>query len=145
MRPSRARCASRMLRTMLLALLIAAIAAAPAAAHREPTLAARAILPADATWPAPFPGAPNTEPVPAPGSVQPVGGFSALLKAPWRDGYLAMPDNGFGNKANSRSFLLRVYAVEPDRGDVEIQGATDLRDPDHKIPFDLVNERTEQR
>ena len=134
-----------MLRTMLLALLIAALAAAPAAAHRNSTLTARATLPADATWPAPFPGAPNTEPVPAPGSTQPVGGFSALLKAPWRDGYLAMPDNGFGNKANSRSFLLRVYAVKPDRGDVRIQGAINLRDPHHKIPFALVNEGTEQR
>ena len=35
---------------------------------------ARAILPADATWPAPFPAAPNTDPAPAPGSIQPVGG-----------------------------------------------------------------------
>src|SRR6185295_13082729 len=98
-----------------------------------------------ATWPAPFPGAPNTEPVPAPGSRQPVGGFSALLKAPWRDGYLAMPDNGFGNKANSRSFLLRVYAVTPDRGALRIQGAISLRDPNHRIPFKLVNEGTTER
>jgi hypothetical protein len=143
-----------MLRTTLLTLAIAALAAAPAAAHSsEPTLKARAILPAAATWPAPFPGALNTEPAPAPGSSQPVGGFSALLKAPWRDSYLAMPDNGFGNKANSRSFLLRVYAVKPDwktahgRGDgsVRILGAINLRDPNHKIPFKLVNEGTEQR
>ena len=69
---------------------------------RTPTLKARAILPADATWPAPFPAAPNTEPAPAPGSIQPVGGFSALLKGP-HGSYLAMPDNGFGTKANSRS------------------------------------------
>jgi hypothetical protein len=143
-----------MLRTTLLTLAIAALAAAPAAAaHSDPTLKARAILPADATWPAPFPAAANTEPAPAPGSVQPVGGFSALLKAPWRDSYLAMPDNGFGNKANSRSFLLRVYAVKPDwqtahaggNGSVEIQGAINLRDPDHRIPFKLVNDATPQR
>jgi hypothetical protein len=81
----------------------------------------------------------------APGARQPVGGFSALLKAPWRDGYLGMPDNGFGSKANSHSFLLRVYAVKPHRGDVEIQGAIHLRDPNHRIPFELVNEATEQR
>ena len=94
-----------MLRTTLTALTIAAFTAAPAAAHpTTPTLKARAILPADATWPAPFPAAPNTEPAPAPGSVQPVGGFSALLRGP-HGSYLAMPDNGFGSKANSHSFL----------------------------------------
>jgi hypothetical protein len=140
-----------MLRTTILTLAFAVLAAAPAAA--EPTLKARALLPADATWPAPFPAAPNTEPAPAPGSVQPVGGFSALLKAPWRHAYLAMPDNGFGNKRNSHSFLLRVYAVEPDwetahgggDGSVEILGAINLRDPNHQIPFKLINEGTEQR
>jgi glycerophosphoryl diester phosphodiesterase len=129
----------------LLTLAFAVLAATPAAAH--PTLKARAILPADATWPAPFPAASNTEPAPAPGSRQPVGGFSALLKAPWRRGYLAMPDNGFGSKANSRSFLLRVYAVEPRwrTGGVEIRGAINLRDPNHRIPFQLVTEGTQQR
>ena len=25
-----------------------------------------------------------------------------------------MPDNGFGNKANSRDFLIRAYYIEPD-------------------------------
>ena len=95
MRRRALRCAARMLRTTLLTLLIAAVAAAPAAAH-EPTLKARSILPADATWPAPFPAAPNTEPAPAPGSVQPVGGFSPLLKGP-QGSYLARPDNGFGS------------------------------------------------
>jgi hypothetical protein len=140
-----------MLRTTLLTLALAAVVAAPAAA--EPRLKARAILPADATWPAPFPAVPNTLPAPAPGSVQPVGGFSALLKAPWRHAYLAMPDNGFGSKRNSRSFLLRVYAVEPHwqtahgggDGSVTVLGAISLRDPNHEIPFKLVNEGTEQR
>jgi hypothetical protein len=132
-----------MLRTTLLTLLIAALAAAPAAAH-EPTLKARSILPADASWPAPFPAAPNTEPAPAPGSVQPVGGFSALLKGP-HGSYLAMPDNGFGSKANSHSFLLRVYAVDTDRKDARILGAISLRDPNHKIPFALVNDGTKER
>jgi hypothetical protein len=138
MRRRAVRCAARMLKTALLTFLIAALAAAPAAAH-EPTLKARSILPADATWPAPFPAAPNTEPAPAPGSVQPVGGFSALLKGP-HGSYLAMPDNGFGSKANSHSFLLRVYAVDTGRTNARILGAITLRDPNHKIPFPLVNE-----
>jgi hypothetical protein len=32
--------------------------------------------------------------------------------SPWRDGYLAMPDNGFGSKANSHSFLLALSRAE---------------------------------
>jgi hypothetical protein len=58
-----------------------------------------------------LPGRAEHRAAPAPGSVQPVGGFSALLKGPLGS-YLAMPDNGFGSKRNSHSFLLRVYAVE---------------------------------
>ena len=118
-----------MLRLTLLAIAIALVAAVPATAHdRDPSLKGRAILAAAATWP-------------APGGPQPVGGFSALLKGP-HGSYLAMPDNGFGTKANSRSFLLRVYTVKPRRGAIEILGAINLRDPDHKIPFALVNEDT---
>jgi hypothetical protein len=134
-----------MLKTTLAALAVAALAAAPAAAHdRDPSLRARAILPADATWPAPFPAAPNTNPAPAAGSVQPVGGLSALLKGP-HGSYLAMPDNGFGSKRNSHSFMLRVYAVKPEGYDVRVLDAISLRDPDHQIPFKLVNDATAER
>ena len=68
--------------------------------RRRAELEARAILPADAVFPAPFGGVVNTDPAPAPGATQPVGGFSALLDAGNGDFY-AMPDNGFGAKANS--------------------------------------------
>jgi hypothetical protein len=132
----------------VLALAASAVAAAPASAHHgppapppQPTLLARAILPADATAPAPFPGVIDTEPAPAPGSVQPVGGFSALLDAPGRDNYWAMPDNAFGTKANSHSFLLRVYEVHADfetarggSGTVRILKWITLRDPDQRSP-----------
>jgi hypothetical protein len=140
--------------TVLLATAAMALAAAPAGANDldEPTLEGRAILPADATAPAPFPGIPNTYPAPAPGSTQPVGGFSALLDFPGRNLFLAMPDNGFGNKANSRSFLLRVYLVHADfetarggDGDVTILGSITLRDPRGRLPFEIVNEDTDQR
>ena len=66
---------------------VAAIPTIAAPSPGEDTLEKRAILPAEATAPAPWNGAPNTEPAPAPGSRQPVGGFSALLDAPgekWR-------------------------------------------------------------
>jgi hypothetical protein len=131
---------------------LAAIPTLAAPSPREDTLEMRAILPAEATAPAPWNGAPDTEPVPAPGSRQPVGGFSALLDAPGRDVYWAMPDNGFGNKANSRSFILRVYRVraawETGRGgsgEVEILDWIDLRDPDELIPFAIVREGSEDR
>jgi glycerophosphoryl diester phosphodiesterase len=114
--------------------LIAALAAAPALAGgpKKATLEARANLPAEATAPAPFPGVPDTEPAPAPGSTQPVGGFSALLDAPGKDTYWAMPDNGFGSKTNSHSFLLRVYRVRADfetakGGDGDSRSATGSR------------------
>ena len=117
----------------------------------EPKLEARAILPADASFPAPFNGVVNTDPVFAPGSSQPVGGFSALLDAGNGDFY-AMPDNGFGAKANSRSFILRLYKVRPKwktewsgKGDVKILDAMTLSDPDAKVPFPIVNENTPER
>ena len=100
-----------MRRLTLLTLAIALLAAAPALARdRDPRLTDRALLPFDDTWP-------------APGGPQPVGGFSALLKGP-RGSYLAMPDNGFGTKANSTSFLLRVYQVKPKGYDIQIQRTT---------------------
>jgi hypothetical protein len=133
-------------------LALAAIPTIAAPSPREDTLEKRAILPAEATAPAPWNGAPNTEPAPAPGSRQPVGGFSALLDARGRDVYWAMPDNGFGNKANSRSFILRVYRVRAEwetaqggPGDVEILDWIDLRDPDELIPFAIVREGSEDR
>ena len=134
------------------ALGLAALPAIAGQSERADTLEARAILPAEATAPAAWNGAPDAEPAPAPGSRQPVGGFSALLDAPGRDVYWAMPDNGFGNKANSRSFILRVYRVRADwetarggEGDVEILDWIELRDPAERIPFAIVREGSEDR
>lgn len=118
---------------------LAAVAPATAAPVKEPTLEGRALLAPDASAPAPFAGAPNTDPAPAPGSRQPVGGFSALIDAGGKDAFWAMADNGFGSKANSRSFLLRVYRLRAGfetarggSGEVEIVDWITLRDPDEK-------------
>jgi hypothetical protein len=147
---------TRQLSTFL-AVAAAALAAAPAAeavvpAAPAPSLIGRAILPADASSPAPFPGVVNTDPAPAPGSTQPIGGFSALIGAGDKFTYWAMPDNGFGSKANSRSFLLRMYKVHADfkttaggSGTVQVLDTITLRDPDHKIPFAIVNGATTDR
>jgi hypothetical protein len=134
------------------AVALAAIVHAASAVAAEPSLEGRALLAPDATAAAPFAGAPNSEPAAAPGARQPVGGFSALLDAAGRDSFWAMPDNGFGNKANSRSFLLRVYRVRADfetarggAGDVEILDWITLRDPDRRVPFTIVNGGTRER
>jgi glycerophosphoryl diester phosphodiesterase len=141
-----------MRRLIVPAAVLAAMTLAAPAAAAEPELEARATLPADASAPAPFPGAPDTDPQPQPGARQPVGGFSALIDAPGRDRYWAMPDNGFGNKANSRSFLLRLYEIEADwetarggDGEVEIEDWITLSDPHRKVPFEIVNEGTRDR
>lgn len=134
------------------ALSVLAATAAPATAQPTPALEGRALLPADATAPAPFAGVVNTDPKPAPGATQPVGGFSALVKAGSDGVYWAMPDNGFGAKANSRSFLLRVYKVRPNfrtasqgSGTVDVLGRITLRDPDKKLGFPIVTEGTRER
>jgi hypothetical protein len=116
-----------------------------AADDKEPTLLGRAILPADAYQPGPPSGAfiaPDngvTTPFPS----QPVPGFSAVLDAGHGE-FWAMPDNGYGSKANSGDFLLRVYRIRPDfetaaggSGSVDVLGFIQLRDPDGKLPFAL--------
>ena len=45
---------------------------------------------------------------------QPAIGYSGIVAGRTPGEYLAMPDNGFGNKANSRDFELRAYYIEPD-------------------------------
>jgi len=137
---------------LVVATALAAAATVTAAPVKEPTLEGRALLAPDASAPAPFDAARNQEPDPAPGATQPVGGFSALIDAKGKDTFWAMPDNGFGSKANSESFLLRVYRVRADfetarggSGEVEILDWITLRDPDEKIGFEIVNEGTQER
>lgn len=100
----------------------------------EPTLAAWAVLPADTF----VPGSPAsgffTGNAAAPFPGQPVQGFSAVHRL--RDGsYLAMSDNGFGTKANSQDFLLRVHTIKPDtrKGTVAVRGGLTLSDPYHRV------------
>jgi len=118
---------------------------AVAAEHTEATLLGRAILPADEYQPGPPSGAfitgDNGVTPPFPG--QPIPGFSAVLDAGHGE-FWAMPDNGYGAKANSGDFLLRVYRIRPDfetaqggNGDVAVLGFIQLRDPDVKITFPL--------
>lgn len=128
----------------------------PSRLVKTPTLEARATLSADHQAPGPASGALATPngPVngrsgPFPGQVVP--GFSGVV-ANKNGTYWAMPDNGFGTKANSADFLLRVYLVKPrfetsdgGSGAIKIKRFISLRDPQHKIKFKIVNENTKDR
>lgn len=118
-----------------------------------PVLEARAQLSADHLEPGPPSGAQatpaNGRTGPFPGQVIP--GFSAMLDN--GDGtYWGLPDNGFGAKANSADFLLRLYLVRPNwetagggKGDVDVLKYVQLRDPLRKAGFTLTNDGTADR
>lgn len=111
-----------------------------------------ASLPADTFAPGPQSGKDVTTPNrPTPFSGQPVQGFSAVQFAD-KDTFWFMPDNGFGAKANSSDFLLRIYRVDPSyrgiesgNGTVNVGNFIQLSDPDKKIPFKITNEGTSDR
>lgn len=132
---------------VLLTALAATLAAQPVLAQphdetQEPqtTLEGRAIYPAERRGE-------GSIPAPEPFPDQPVGGYSALLDAKGKNTYWAMPDNGYGSKANSSDFILRVDRVQVDyetakggSGEVTVLDSVWLRDPDQKIPFPIVDE-----
>ena len=119
----------------------------------EPNLVARATLSADVVAPGPPSGAlatpANGRQGPFPGQVVP--GFSGIVDA--GDGsFWALPDNGFGTKANSADFLLRLYRITADwrtaaggAGDIRLGEHLSLRDPDRHIAFPIVHEGTAER
>jgi glycerophosphoryl diester phosphodiesterase len=126
----------------------------------QPTLVGRAVLPADALASGPPSGAArgtgSINGIAFPRPQQPVAGFSGIVAGRQRGEYLAMPDNGFGAKANSRDFLIRAYYVRPDfktarggSGTIEVDAAQgefiEFRDPNRLIGFPIVNEATSAR
>lgn len=128
-------------------------AAPPAGDPARATLLARATLPAYAPAPGPPTGAfsdPNngmTPPYPS----QLVLGISSMLPD-GKGSFWAMPDNGFGTKGNSVDFLLRLYHFTPQwetarggAGTIDVGRFLSLSDPDHKVPFEIVNENTTDR
>jgi hypothetical protein len=75
---------------------------------------------------------------------QPVQGFSSVLRTSNGE-FLAMPDNGFGQKGNSPDYVLRLYRIVPDfrtknrgSGVTTVKSFITLHDPDHRIPFPIV-------
>jgi hypothetical protein len=135
----------------------AALLSAPGAASApaEPTLEARAVLPAQTFAPGPPSGAafgPGPyNGVTLPLANQPVEGFSAIVPAGGGD-YFVLEDNGFGSKAASRDFLLRIYRIAMrwktaagGEGTARVASSVQLRDPARKIPWPIVNDGTSER
>jgi hypothetical protein len=121
----------------------------------QPSLAARAVLPADTFADGPPSGA-QIDPAQANGrSVpferHPVQGISGILDN--GDGtFLVLSDNGYGSKGNSADYNLRVYTVRPgwqtaQSGDsgVEVLRHVELHDPDRHVPFPIVNDSSTER
>ncbi|MDR7274303.1 esterase-like activity of phytase family protein [Catenuloplanes atrovinosus] len=130
--------------------LTLAIAGAPTQAHgdkvKTPTLTGWASLPALTFVPGSEPSgsALGTAPVngiAAPWADQPVQGFSGVLRN--ADGtFDVLSDNGFGTKANSADFLLRIQRIAPVFGthEVDVLGGINLTDPDGHVSWDLVRD-----
>ncbi|AFV77371.1 hypothetical protein Theos_2389 (plasmid) [Thermus oshimai JL-2] len=114
-----------------------------------------ALLPPDTFAPGPASGAyrktPGLRGTPEFGS-QPVQGFSAVQFGPRAGSYWVLSDNGFGSKANSPDYLLRLYLVAPSprtpqggAGTVRVERFIQLRDPNRLVPFPIVMESHPER
>ncbi|MBD2448882.1 phytase [Nostoc sp. FACHB-152] len=119
------------------------------------TLKGFAVLPADSFAEGPASGSAitgNTNGRNVPFAKQPIQGFSGVQQADDNTFYF-LSDNGFGSKDNSADYLLRIHHVDPSFRGLEAQGdgsvkALDfiqLSDPDKKVPFQIVNENTNER
>jgi hypothetical protein len=120
----------------------------------EPVLLGRALYPATQLQPGPSSGNVGVDPANGqtpPFAGQPIPGISGAVAN--SDGtFWGQPDNGFGSKDNSADFLLRIYRFAPHyrtrsggSGRLEVKSFITLRDPDHKIPFPIVNDATTDR
>jgi hypothetical protein len=122
-----------------------ALLAAPATAghpHRPDPAGAELVgwasLPADTFVPGSEPSGCFTGNAAAPFPGQPVQGFSGV-HALGDGSYLVMSDNGFGAKANSQDFLLRVHRIKPDTVSetVDVLGGFYLSDPHREVPWTI--------
>jgi hypothetical protein len=136
--------------------LLTAVVPASAESVDHVILAGRAVLPAATLAPGPPagtllpPGVVNGITFPLPS--QPVQGFSSVIDGRHPGEYLAMPDNGFGAKANSADFLIRAYYIRPEfktahggTGSVAVGDYISFRDPGHHFGFTIVNENSPGR
>jgi hypothetical protein len=145
--------------TAVLAAAIVPAGVAAARAHHdphEPLLTGRAVLPVETYADGPPSGAALVTPanhgivngIHFPTPSQPVEGFSSIIEGRRQGEFLAMPDNGFGNQANSGDFLIRAYYIRPDfktadggSGNVDVDTKAgefiSFRDPNGLMGFPL--------
>ena len=124
------------------------------AARQQPaaTLTGLAILPAETLAPGPPSGAWLRADAfgQAQFLAQPVQGVSALWPAADTE-WFALSDNGFGAKANSSDYMLRIYRLRTEwgsaatAGTVALQSFVQLADPDRKLPFPITRGATDER
>ncbi|GAA2683473.1 MULTISPECIES: esterase-like activity of phytase family protein [Actinosynnema] len=108
------------------------------------TLTRFAALPAETSVPASEPSGAALGTAPVNGVVppfadQPVQGFSGVLRN--ADGtFDVLSDNGYGTRANSADFALRIQRIAPDFGSgaVDVVGGLTLTDPNRHVPFPLT-------
>ncbi|ATE55646.1 esterase-like activity of phytase family protein [Actinosynnema pretiosum] len=108
------------------------------------TLTRFAALPAETSVPASEPSGSALGTAPVNGVVppfadQPVQGFSGVLRN--ADGtFDVLSDNGYGTRANSADFVLRIQRIAPDfaSGAVDVVGGLNLTDPNRHVPFPLT-------
>ncbi|GGN14916.1 glycerophosphoryl diester phosphodiesterase [Lentzea pudingi] len=113
-------------------------------APKRATLTNFAFLPAQTYLPGSEPSgaALGTAPingVTPPFADQPIQGLSGLVRN--SDGtFDAISDNGYGTKANSADFLLRIHRIAPDfaKNTVDVLGGITLTDPNGHISFPLT-------
>jgi hypothetical protein len=70
---------------------------------------------------------------------QPIQGFSGIVRN--HDGsFDVLSDNGYGAKANSADFVLRIQRLAPDfdTHTVDVVGGINLTDPNGRVPFPLT-------
>jgi hypothetical protein len=132
--------------TMLTVTALATPTTAAPAKPRQATLTNFAFLPAETFLPGSEPSgaALGTAPINGitpPFADQPIQGFSGLVRN--SDGtFDAISDNGYGTKANSADFNLRIHRIAPDfvTGRVDVLGGITLTDPNGHIPFPLTRQ-----
>ena len=120
-----------------------------------PVLEGRAVLAAETYAPGPQSGAffagQTINGVKFPTPSQPAIGYSGIVDGRSPGEYLAMPDNGYGNKLNSFDFELRAYYINPDfktanggTGSVVVGDYIAFSDPNHQAGFPIVRANTDR-
>lgn len=129
---------------MALTLTLSAPAASATQADGQAILTGFAMLPAETFVPASDPsgsalGTTAVNGITPPFADQPVQGFSGIVRN--GDGtFHVLSDNGYGAKANSGDFALRIQHLGPDfaTGAVDVLGGITLTDPRSLVPFPLT-------